>query len=292
MSENGADSQPTEAMSQTSTSEESGSGESQDWRDSISDDYRSNPAIADYKDINDLVKSHISAQSMIGNSIRIPSKEAGQEQWDAFYSRFNDVPGLMRYNPDNPTEVLRKIGAPEDADGYKWTPPEGFEPDPDTVKGFKDLAYALNLTNEQASGLMSHMAKDAVADNQRREQEMKEAIDGMKKEWGMAFDEKMGEATRAVAILGGQELVDVLNETGLGNHPAMIKLFANLGSQLKEPATLPGQGSQAGVLTPEEAQSQIEDIYNNKEHPYHEGNPEAIKKMQRLFGMAYPEEVQ
>ena len=63
-------------------------------------------------------------RKLIGDSIRIPSEEAGDDSWNAFNEKImNKVPTLMRTpnsdDSDSINDVLKRLGKPEDVDGYK-----------------------------------------------------------------------------------------------------------------------------------------------------------------------------
>jgi hypothetical protein len=50
-----------------------------DWRANLSDDLRSSKGLESVKDVESLAKQFLDAQSHIGNSIRIPGEDAGQD---------------------------------------------------------------------------------------------------------------------------------------------------------------------------------------------------------------------
>ncbi|NDB93800.1 MAG: hypothetical protein EB165_04035 [Euryarchaeota archaeon] len=115
-----------------------------DWRDSIDPTIR---ASLDVDSLEDLAKGYVNAQSMIGGSIRIPGKEAGQADWDKFYDRFKDVPGLTRYNPDDLSSLYEAAGRPPDHKGYGL---EGVSED------FLKVAHEAGLNRQQVEALVNH----------------------------------------------------------------------------------------------------------------------------------------
>jgi hypothetical protein len=258
----GASAEPMEAPEQ---------GGVADWRDSIPADIRHS---VDVESIEDLAKGYVNAQQMIGGSLRIPGKDAGAEDWDKFYDKIEQVDGVVRYDMDDPTTLFRKAGLPEDASGYNVDAPEDF----------LALAHTAGLNRDQVETmLMYNQMQDE--DLQSHQDEMVEnAIGGLRQEWGMAFDRKLEEGQRAVAFLENTApgLAEALEATGAGNHPAMIKVFQALGANLQE--GLGFEGSQQGNtgITPYEAKMQIEEIHNNPDHPWHNGDESAVERYLEL----------
>lgn len=250
-----------------------------DWRDSIDPTIR---ASLDVDSIEDLAKGYVNAQSMIGGSIRIPGKEAGQADWDKFYDRFKDVPGLTRYNPDDLSSLYEAAGRPPDHKGYNL---EGVSED------FLKVAHEAGLNRHQVEALVNHdnavNEVHAAADAQFVEH----GINTLKQEWGLAFDRKVEEGRRAVAFLENSVpgLADALDSTGAGNHPAMIRVFQALGANLKEGQGFAGSHEHSSGLTPYEAKMQIQEILNNPQHPYHTGDETALEKFVDLHRYANPD---
>ena len=251
-----------------------------DWRDGLSADLRS--GIGDVQSVEDLAKGYVSAQQMIGNSIRIPSKEAGQEDWDKFYGKFADVPGLARYNPEDLSSLYEAAGRPADAKGYNI---EGAPED------FLQVAHEAGLNRQQVEALLDY-EKNLNAQQESADQDaLNNGINTLKQEWGLAFDRKVEEGQRAVAFLEqtAPGLSEALDATGAGNHPAVIKVFQALGANLKEGEGFAGTNSGNSGMTPAEARAQIAEIQNNPQHPYHNGDEAALEKYLELHRFAHPE---
>ena len=88
--------QVTPEVTEQSTPEvQSTLSEISNWRDSLAEDLRSEPSLKDFKDINSLAKSHVSAQKMLGGSIRIPGEDASDEARQEFYSKLSNVEGVV-----------------------------------------------------------------------------------------------------------------------------------------------------------------------------------------------------
>lgn len=250
-----------------------------DWRDGLPADLRS--GIGDVQSVEDLAKGYVNAQSMIGGSIRIPGKEAGKEDWDKFYDRFADVPGLTRYNPEDLSTLYEAAGRPADAKGY------GFEGVPES---FLEVAHAAGLNRTQVQSLLDY-EKNLESQSESAEHDaINSGINTLRQEWGLAFDRKVEEGQRAVAFLEQTSpgLSEALDATGAGNHPALIRLFQSLGANLKEGQGFAGTHGGNSGMTPAEARAQIKEIQNNSEHPYHQGDEDALEKYLELHRFANP----
>lgn len=129
-------------------------------------------------------------------------------------------------------------GAPEN---YEFEVPEGMELDEQLSEKFTDLAKELNLTNEQANKLVS-MYGDQLVDAQAKQQQQWETTS---KQWaedlkadpefgGSNFEKNAEIAKTAIAKFGDDELKKALNDTGLGNHPALVKFMHKVGTSISE----------------------------------------------------------
>ncbi len=247
-----------------------------DWRDSIPSDIRSS---IDVESLEDLAKGYVNAQQMIGGSIRIPGKEAGQEDWNKFYDKFSNVPGLARYNPEDLSSLYDAAGRPQSAKDYKvdGAPPE-----------FLQAAHDAGLNRAQVEAIIDFEKNTEAAYSDLEQQEIDQGINTLKQEWGHSFDRKLEEGQRAVAFLESTVpgLTEALESTGAGNHPAMVKVFQALGANLQEGAGFSGSHAESNAMTPYEAKMQIQEILNNEQHPYHEGDEAATERFLELHRYA------
>ena len=60
---------------------------------------------------------------------------------------------------------------------------------------------------------------------------------------GEKFDENISLAKQALEKFGGQELKDLLQSTGFGNHPAIVKAFYNIGKSVSNDTLVVSNGS-------------------------------------------------
>lgn len=224
------------------------------------------------KPLGDVLKGYVEAQKFIGGSIKIPGKDAKPEEWDKFYG---------------------KLGRPEAAD--KYTPvmpdlPEGFSWDEGQMKSFFTAAHKAGLTTAQTQTLVDWYAEDQKGVLKAGDEAIKVAEETLKGEWKAAYPRNLGLAKAAAKEIGGKELVDLLDQTGLGNHPVILKAFAKLGKSLAEDGVISGEIE--GVMGAADVQKAITAILSDRKHPYFDrnapGHDAAVEEMARLHQLANP----
>ncbi|HBM0961553.1 peptidase [Enterobacter roggenkampii] len=150
----------------------------------------------------------------------------------------------------------KQEGAPEK---YEFTAGEGVELDTEALKDFEPVARDLNLTNEQAQKLVDAYPKILAGVQQRQA----EAWQAQTEQWAadVKADKEIGgdkltanlsAAQRVLDLFGTPELKTYLNDTGLGNHPDLVKAFVKIGKAMSEDGMVDGsnqgQRSAAEVL--------------------------------------------
>lgn len=136
-------------------------------------------------------------------------------------------------------------GAPEK---YELKAPEGQEFDGEFLKAYEETAKELNLTNEAAQKLI-----DKVSPVMQKQQ--MERIEAVRKEWtenskadkefgGDKLNENLVTAKAALDQFGTPELKQLLNDSGLGNHPEVIRLLYRAGKQISQDKFVGGQAPQ------------------------------------------------
>jgi hypothetical protein len=126
-------------------------------------------------------------------------------------------------------------GAPEK---YEFVPPEGKEFSPEVLAQFSEVAKELNMTQEAAQKVIDKIAP-ALAEKQSK------ALEAARTEWadtsksdkefgGDKLNENMAIAKKALEQFGSPELRTLLNESGLGNHPELIRMMYRAGKAISE----------------------------------------------------------
>ncbi len=239
------------------------------WRDALPEELRGEDSLAGYKTIGAMAKSLVSAQKMIGaDKVVLPGKYATPEERREFFTR---------------------LGCPESAEGYQFAKPEdlpeGMNWNDDAVKGFGAKAHELGLTPEQAAGVLQFhtemMKGEFQSFGEQRQAAQTEALAALKTEWGGAFNRQLELAKRTAQTFG---VFDTLESLGLGDNAEVLKMLAKVGGAISEDKLKGGD-----PLVPADAQSRIDAIMNDMQHPYwdanHPGHDWAVRELDGLYKM-------
>ena len=237
-----------------------------DWKASLSEEIRSDKSLENIKDIEGLAKSYVHAQKMVGSDkIPVPNKYATDKDWDAVYE---------------------KLGRPKSADGYKYDLPQDKQVDEASLKEFSSQAHKLGLLPTQANGVVkfyNEMTAKSIQDADSKALAAREnSTKELKQEWGQAFDQKINQAATLAKSVGATELFDtnLADGTKLGDHPVMIKAFAELADKMGEDTIT--QASGPAYLTPNQIEKQIGELtqvgsaYWDKNHINHQAAVEEV----------------
>lgn len=253
-----------------------------DWRSDFEDEsLRDHPSIAKFASgPESLAKSYINLEKMLGgDKIAIPKTEEDTEGWD---------------------KVFNQLGRPEDAKGYEFAEipdlPEGFEYDNTAEESFREIAHSARLTKTQAGALrdwyVNVMASQHVSGEDGKAEKMAGAFEELSKEWGRATSQKINAAHATAGSLAGEDFQAMLDETGLGNDPRLVRGFAKLAEAVAGDKGLIGQAlteSTPGQLTAQIAEFEVKhrDALLDKFHPEHETR---VKQRSVLYEKKFPNE--
>lgn len=259
-----------------------------DWRSGLSDELKGEKMFENIKGkdaaevLPALAKGYRDAQKLVGGSMgKIPGADAKPEE-------------IAAWKKDN----LGKLAAaglietaPESVDKYtaRLVPPEGLQVDEPSMANALGKMHALGLSNAQAQGMFDLFAAEGVRARGELGTNAKETMKELEKEWGGAVQNNLDLGHRAVLEVGGQELMQLLDRTGLGNHPALIKAFVKVGGILSEDNPVFADIARGGSA---EAKNDLAKIMNDTKHAYWSANNDAAHKaavaeVTRLNQIAY-----
>jgi hypothetical protein len=260
----------------------------QPWNHALPEDVRVDPSVAKYDSFEALARGTIAQQKLIGRDpaslIEMPAAGDAAAQ----------------------LTIMRKLGAPEEASGYKLTAVEGTAesvgPTSDIAQLFLKHGVAAGLLPSQAQQIYAGFATDLTAslkdDAASAEADASAGVATLKADWGQAYDQNVAAARHGrdqVAKAAGvdeQALRDTFEQLGLANDPMMAKVFAHIGKMMGEDSA-GGQGAPGGfnqILSPAEATARGEALLMQSM------NADGIAEKRQLgaeatkfFQMAHPE---
>ena len=122
--------------------------------------------------------------------------------------------------------------------------PENSLLDAATLTQFKQTAREINLPVQT---LEKWLKKEEIrlqqwAENQKQEKQSQQDawIQECREKWGTQLEQEINRAARAADVFGGEELRTLLEETGLGNHPVIIRTLAGVGKRMEEDVAVVG----------------------------------------------------
>lgn len=149
---------------------------------------------------------------------------------------------------------------PKEPEPFELAAPDGYPINDAGLKGLNELCKSAKLTKEQGEAVLQHMAGNYAAFQEQQQAQGKAWIEELKADkdfGGDKFDVSVAEAQKALATFDeGGTVSKMLQETGYGNNPAVLKIFARVGRALGEDK-LPGMSGGAQEKPLEER------FYNN-----------------------------
>lgn len=141
-------------------------------------------------------------------------------------------------------------GAPEK---YEFKFDDGVKIDDAIMTEFSGIAKEMNLSQANAQKLANFYAAKMTAHGAAQEAAWAATV----KEWGdqVRTDKEIGGANLDANIAlarkvldrhGSPELRQMLDTTGAGNHPALVRLLVKVGKDMGEDAIQPGGGDNKG----------------------------------------------
>lgn len=161
---------------------------------------------------------------------------------------------------DNPADKGgdKPAGAPEK---YEFKAPEGTEFNANVIAAYSEVAKELNLPQDAAQKVLDKVAPVMAAQHveavKKISAEWIDAVKSDKEYGGEKLDENIAIAKKALETFGTPELRTLLDTTGLGNNPELIRAFYRAGKAISEDRFVGGKG------TPPASQSVAQRMYPN-----------------------------
>lgn len=249
-------------------------GSGHDFLQMIPEELREHSSLSSIKDVENLARSYVNAQRLIGaDKIPLPHNPT-DEDLDNIYSR---------------------LGRPENAEGYSIEA-DGQILNEEAVSGYKDVAHKLRLTPEQASGVLEYYKAVSLGSMEQMQASQSESMakveTELKSEWGDAYESKVTAAANVVREFASTDMLDMqlADGTKVGNHPEFIRAFAKI-ADFRHSVTSEDTVSdpaQTAFTSKEAAKAEIESIMRSPVYTDSKnivGRQQAIDRVSEL--MAY-----
>jgi hypothetical protein len=241
------------------------------WKEAISEDLRNDPNISKFTELEALAKSYVNATRMIGqDKVAVPNNNSTEDQWN---------------------EVYNKLGRPESPDKYQLDAKSDVVPlDESAIKSFAENAHQLGLNNKQAQGILEFYKNSMEGSAQQNQVDMEtaqaNAEQELRKEWGRAYEDNIKKAGAVAKANMDANILDMQLKDGtrLGDHPAIIKGFANIANLMSEDKLVSTESE--NVSQGIDYDAEISKIVNDRDGPYwNKAHPDHDKIVQKVFNL-------
>lgn len=236
------------------------------WKSNLPADYVNSPTMQKFSDDKDglskAMESYLNLERLLGHQkIPLPKDD-------------KDVEGIKLFN--------KALGVPDTSDGYQLKDaviPENLKGVEIDKKAFAEVMLKRSVPPRYANWLWEDYvqmnlaaANKYITDNDAH---LAELSTGLRKEYGDAYDAKVELGQLVInKFSADQEMNDFITATMLKD-PRGVKFLANIGGQFAENQIGDFKYQRGFSFTPESAQSELEKIRSDPNHPYL--NPKATE---------------
>lgn len=187
---------------------------------------------------------------------QINNSEAAAEPSAAPETSLLNAPSVPAQTPGEPGSAPENSGgnqpqtrtdAVQDPPSYDIQFPEDFSVRPEALEAFKRLAREISLTEEQAQKLADYEVSLSRKGEENAAEEKRQTLERWaaqtKRMYGAKLEEEISFALRAADAFGGPDFRALLEDTGLGNHPVIIRTLSGIGRRISEDAFPGGKPS-------------------------------------------------
>ena len=258
------------------------------WRENLPEEIRENGALDNIDTIDKMAEMIVNGRKLQSNQISIPSEDASPEKRDAFLKDLQDkVPDLVYVGEGAEMDTIyNRMGRPETSTEYKL----GEVPDDmkDGMAKITEAAHKAGLSNNQMKSLGEVMIDGYNESRNLQTAAIEKNKSAVKQEYGEATETKLRQMTDFAKQVGFDEgLIGAIEDGAIGvdNLKALEKITE--GYKSSGPRIGDDQNFQDFAhVTPDQAEQQLSEIMNNKEHDYWNGSAPghqaAVKKVVEL----------
>lgn len=192
-----------------------------------------------------------------------PAQAAATQQQATDGQQTQDAATTAEGDGDQGNAGDKQDAKPEVPEKYEFKMAEGVQMDEAAVEAYSEFAKEAGLSQEAAQKLIDKLAPTMQT-------RMTEAVQQARNAWGESartdkefggdkLQENLAVAKKAIDAFGTPELRTLLNESGLGNHPEIIRAFYRAGKAISEDKFVP-----AGAKVPGGSKDLAKSLYPNQ----------------------------
>jgi len=201
------------------------------------------------------------AEEQTATTTNSGEQEAGQQTaTEQTTAQTSDQQTTTQATDQQAATTETKAGAPE---AYEFKAAEGQTFDPEFIKGYSEVARELDMTQEAAQTMLDKVGPILA-------QQQAAQIAQVRAEWanaskidaefgGAKFNENLAIAKQSIDKFATPEFKQMLDETGLGNHPEWIRYCYRVGKAFS-PDNFEG-GHKEGGASPNDFNSMASRLY-------------------------------
>lgn len=186
-------------------------------------------------------------QAVGGGETETPKGEEGKATETAA------APEQEPAKPEGDTEKLKEDPKSEVPETYDLKRADESPLDDEALKSISETAKAMKLTNEQAQQLVELQEKTVSGTKDAAQEQWAQLTESWvgevkadKEIGGEQFEESMKHADAAMTKFATPEFKAALNESGYGNHPELVRVFARIGKAMAEDKPIGGDAAKGG----------------------------------------------
>jgi len=212
------------------------------WTGILDEELRDSPFLKESKTLQGIAKSVVNARSMVGrDKITKPNDASTEDEWNEWYKAGGRPENFSDYGFEKPEEL----------------PDEYY--DQQRAEKYMKLFHKIGLSATQAKTLFDAHNEDVISELKQVLQQRKlsdtELRDGLRADWGNAYEQKKHFGNLAIEKGSQDEEHKQRMVEKYGNDPDFIRFAANIGGLFNE-SSVPNTPA---VPTPSDIQEQIDE---------------------------------
>jgi polyhydroxyalkanoate synthesis regulator phasin len=254
------------------------------WMDGLNEDNKAALTDKNFEDLDSFAKSYLEMQTYQGSSLRIPTAEAGEEQWKEFRAKVSSkIPDMVQIpkdmEPEDIAKIMTKLGKPEEASGYEFDTVEGQS----VSEGLINMMHKSGLTKSQAKEFAKQWMTSAAEESDTAKGKFNQDMAVLNTDWGQAKGNKVATAINLAEKTGAPAALIEAIKNGDADADTLKwldKINVQFGGERSQFTSHP-EG--AGHDTPAEMEMKINDIMERKE--YWQPGPQSQVLQQQVLAL-------